>query len=227
MNERVEPSRGEPPPEPTTSRTGDGSSRSSLRREPTLELPARRCRFRSAPGLSVSARPVDAAPNMAGSGESTSRLTETCGDAARPESKSCACIFNLRSVRQPSVRHAGARPSLASVHANLRSAHALSGRPLVPVACPLGRALDQALSQGVGHGVRPVAQVQPAGDIVDDVLHGPLGEEELVADLNGVETLGQQLQYLHLAVADPAEGQPARVQDLALETADLAHQPAQ
>src|ERR671935_497875 len=75
--------------------------------------------------------------------------------------------------------------------------------PCRAAGCPITgpRAFsDQALAESVGDGLGAIAQVEPAGDIVDDVLDSTLGVEEPAADLSRVQPLGQQLEHLDLAV---------------------------
>ena len=51
---------------------------------------------------------------------------------------------------------------------------------------------DEAGAQGVGDGVRAVAQLQPGGHVVQDVLDRPLRVGELVGDLARVQPVGEQ-----------------------------------
>ena len=53
--------------------------------------------------------------------------------------------------------------------------------------------LDQALSQRVRDSLRPIAQIQPAGHVVHDVLDRALGIEETMTYLCRVEAVGEQL----------------------------------
>ena len=62
---------------------------------------------------------------------------------------------------------------------------------------------------------------------MDDVLDRALGVEEAAAHLGRVVTLGEEAQDRRLALGQAGEREPARRQDLALELADLAQQPAQ
>ena len=64
------------------------------------------------------------------------------------------------------------------------------------------RSLDQALTNCVGDGVGAVSQIEAARDVVDHVLDGAHGQEELTPDLGRVKPLGQQAQDLHLPVGE-------------------------
>jgi hypothetical protein len=55
--------------------------------------------------------------------------------------------------------------------------------------------LDQPLADRVGNRVRAVAQMEAAGDVVEDVGHGPLRVGELVRDLLRVQSVGRQLEH--------------------------------
>src|SRR5215472_350208 len=213
--DRAPGSTGEPPPEPTTSWTGDRSSSSCWPSSAlTLSLPAMRCRLRTADGM-VSVRGAGSGPL----GRSDARrVTAT-----------------IRSYSWASI-----------ISSNHKLPAPGSQAPCAHNRCPFGQApalwrslrgrrqagtrmapSDQALAQGVRDGVSAVAQVQPAGDVVDDVLHRPFGQEELAAHLGGVEPLGEQAQHAHLPVGQAREGEAARGQHLPLQAADLAQQAAQ
>ena len=56
-------------------------------------------------------------------------------------------------------------------------------------ARPAEGPLDQALPQRVRHGLRPIAEIQPASHVMDDVLDGPLGVEQAAADLGRIESV--------------------------------------
>src|SRR5690606_10561999 len=49
---------------------------------------------------------------------------------------------------------------------------------------------DQAGAHRVSHGVRTIAEVQPLGHALDDVLDAPLGVAHLLRDLRGVVAVG-------------------------------------
>ena len=72
--------------------------------------------------------------------------------------------------------------------------------------------------------VGSVAQLQPRGHVVQDVLHRPLGVGEPSGDLAGVAAVSHQPQDLDLTGREAVERQPARRQDAALERTDLAEQ---
>jgi len=76
------------------------------------------------------------------------------------------------------------------------------------------------MAQRVGDRMRAVTQVQPAGDVVQNVLDGALRVRELGRDLGGVEPVGDQAQYLYLALRQAREGHPVRPQHLPLQPAD-------
>ena len=82
--------------------------------------------------------------------------------------------------------------------------------------------LDQPLADRVRHGVRPVPQLQPRRDVVDDVLDRPLGVEEARPTSAVSWPCGEQPEHRGLALGQARERQPARRQHLALELADLA-----
>src|SRR6266508_6298411 len=72
--------------------------------------------------------------------------------------------FNDRRMGPPSAG--------VTVGARIKGHHRMTGTLQGRAACPEGKIdLDQAVSQGVSDRVRPVAQVQPAGDVVEDVLN--------------------------------------------------------
>src|SRR5579862_41454 len=82
-----------------------------------------------------------------------------------------------------------------------------------PAASLLAR-LDQPQSDRVGDGVGPVAQLEPAGHVVDDRLDRPVRQEQALADLGRVEALGQELEDLDLALGQPADREASRLEDL-------------
>src|SRR5256885_5348231 len=89
------------------------------------------------------------------------------------------------------------------------------------------KALDQSLSQRVGDRLGAVTQVQSAGHVVDDVLDRALRIKEAATHFRGVQSVCQQLENLDLPVRQHSKAQPARVQDLALESTNLVEQAAQ
>src|SRR6266516_3275816 len=145
---RVAPSSGAPPPELTTSCTGERSSTSSLTSELTLALPARRCRLSRTLVFIASERPWVAAFSISGSPSSTSRLTDRCGEPATPGSESWECIINLRT------EGASWRNESRSLSRSQWLRAQQSGYLWLPKRA-IG--LDYALSQCVGDSVSPVA----------------------------------------------------------------------
>src|SRR5437870_8565063 len=87
--------------------------------------------------------------------------------------------------------------------------------------------LDQSLSERVVDRLRAVAQVQSTGHVVDDVLDRALRVKEPAANFGGVQSVREQLENLDFPVRQHGKAQPARVQDLALESTDLVEQAAQ
>src|SRR4051795_6481317 len=77
------------------------------------------------------------------------------------------------------------------------------------------RASDQAFAHGVRDGLRAAAGVELGHDIVQDVLHGPLGVAELLRDLAGGMPLGDERQNLLLALREPGERRPPVAVDAA------------
>src|SRR5688572_4013116 len=66
--------------------------------------------------------------------------------------------------------------------------------------------VEQLLSDGVDHGLHPGMEVELLEDVPDVVLDGVLGDEELLADIPVVETLGNKFQDLELALGKPGAG---------------------
>src|SRR5215210_3724528 len=72
-------------------------------------------------------------------------------------------------------------------------------------------ASDQAFAHGVRDGLGPAAGVELGHDVVQDVLHGPLGIAEFLRDLARRMPLGDQGEHLLLALGEPGErGPPVR-----------------
>src|SRR5256712_1336958 len=127
-----------------------------------------------------------------------------------------ACHGNAASRRGASAARARAFSSISC------STDVVRTTPPDPI-----EALDQSLSQRVGDRLGAVTQVQPAGHVVDDVFDRALGVEQAAANFGGVQSIREQLEDLDLPVGQHGHAQPARVQDLALESTDLVEQPAQ
>ena len=79
----------------------------------------------------------------------------------------------------------------------------------------------------MGDCVGAIAKLEPARDVVDDRLDGPVRQEEPFAHLGRVQALGEQLEDLDLALGQPADRQPAWLEHLALETSDLVEEAAE
>src|SRR5437763_4698277 len=62
--------------------------------------------------------------------------------------------------------------------------------------------VEQLLLDRVDHGLHPRVQMELVEDVPDVVLHGVLGDEQLVGDVLVVESLGHQPQDLELAVGE-------------------------
>jgi hypothetical protein len=58
--------------------------------------------------------------------------------------------------------------------------------------------LDQALTDRIGNGMRAVAQMEAAGDVVEDIGYRPLRVSELVRDLLRVQSVGRQPEHFDL-----------------------------
>src|SRR5262249_324551 len=161
-----------PPPEPTTSRTGEGSASSCSCPSSalTLSFPAMRCRFSTAAD-GASIRGADSGPL----GRSDARRVTGA----------------TRSTSWASIASPSHRPRASSPH----RAHSVPFRARLALWLRFGghrdhvaavTTSDQALSEGVRDGVGAVPQVEPAGHVVDHVLHRPLGQEKLPPHLGGV-----------------------------------------
>src|SRR5205807_5612269 len=85
-----------PPPEPTTSLTGEGSAScpapSASRREATLALPATRCRCITAAGGRASVRPAASAIEAMASTPSSRRIADPCCFSPGVQSLSWVCM---------------------------------------------------------------------------------------------------------------------------------------
>src|SRR2546427_8938528 len=127
-----------------------------------------------------------------------------------------ACNGNAASRRGASAARARAFSSISCSTDGVRP----------PPPDPI-EALDQSLPQRVDDRLGAVTQVQPAGHVVDDVFDRALGVEQAAANFGGVQSIREQLEDLDLPVGQHGKAQPARVQDLALESTDLVEQPAQ
>src|ERR1700744_5945473 len=68
---------------------------------------------------------------------------------------------------------------------------------------------QQAVPQGVGDGVRTVAQLHPGQKVMDDVLHRALGVAEPLGDLRGAVPVGQQPQDVAFPVVQ-LDGRPVQ-----------------
>src|SRR5207245_577992 len=75
--------------------------------------------------------------------------------------------------------------------------------------------------------VGSVAELEAARDVVNDVLNCPLRVEESLAYLDCVEPVGEQPENADFSLRQSCEGQATRIQDLALELANLPEQPSQ
>src|SRR5438876_6620186 len=63
---------------------------------------------------------------------------------------------------------------------------------------PMSLDIEQFLLHRVDHGLHPGVQVQLVEDVADVVLHGVLGDEQLLGDVFVVQALRDELQDLHL-----------------------------
>src|SRR4051812_34650767 len=111
---------------------------------------------------------------------------------------------------------------------NARSAESTSWIIPAPLpSCAARTRSDQALAQRVRDGVGAVAELQSAGDVMEDVLDRALAVAELGGDLRGAVAVGDEPEHLGLPVREPGEGEAARLEDLPLQPAHLVQQTAQ
>src|SRR6266566_5030501 len=68
---------------------------------------------------------------------------------------------------------------------------------------PASGDLDHLLAHGIDHRFHARMQVQLLEDVPDVVLDGVLGDVELLRDVPVVQTLGDELEDLHLAFGQP------------------------
>src|SRR5215831_1912269 len=84
--------------------------------------------------------------------------------------------------------------------------------------------LDQSFAESPGDGMRAVAEAQPSGDIVDDGLDRALRVSELLGDLLGIESLGDEPEHVDLALGQAVHGQASGREHLSLQLPDLVQQ---
>src|SRR5215218_9668382 len=77
--------------------------------------------------------------------------------------------------------------------------------PVRPRSSVVLRQVEQLLAHGVHDGLHAGVELELLQDVADVVLHGVLGDEELLGHLAVVEALGHQPQHLELALGE-AEG---------------------
>ena len=185
---------------------------------------------------SPGSRPTASAPSPPDSGAlavfsravsgATSRFWAACSgmrvDRAALRTHHAECAEARAGLQRPAGRRKG-RSGCAIGHPLCTGPRPPSGARAPSQAPPQIRPSPDR----VGDGVRAVAQLEAAGDVVDDVLDGPLGVEEVLAHLDRVEPVGEQPQDAHLAIGQTCERQPARMQHLALQPADLGQQAAE
>src|SRR3984893_4154180 len=220
MKLRVGESSGLPPPEPTTSCTGEASwSWSSS--ELTLWFPAVRWRCSTAAGLSGVRAPAADAESAEPTSSDRARLTESRGAGAGAASNSWACICG------PPGDHRRAAAVVRNDTAGAAGGQETAAHIDCPKVQPPRGLSDETLAYRIRDRVRAVAQVQAAHHVVDRVFHGALGEEQLPPHLPGVHALGEQAQHLDLALRESGEGQATKRQHVPLKPPHLAQQAPQ